>query len=498
MTSAEYLSAEAQRFVLAGRQIIGETSLLDVRALAVRVADQWRNALTHVKLVERTPIPLEHIAPEIRTERVLARRWFVSAEELPELLVGVARGKLFAGEDEILYLRSDGRDGEVPYADFWTFDNPATNRPWIQPSWVPANSSRWPALVYTARGDSLSATLAPTEWREGELDTHLHTARVPFDGYNGVAEGIVGLRRGARGDHATEFHLRLPVSVQFDTRRSRLDNGRLTIQLDAHTPQALRQTELGIAAFAGGDLVRAESILVKDALLDPGAEISPALIIIEDLAAERVVLTLRIRGLRVDGLTLEDPSFRQRNPRVRTYASVDDGMRHLHALLNPSSATKETTHGFERAVARLFYLLGFQALQMGPEGKLSNSLDVFAFDPYSERAYAIECTLGSIGSGGKLGKLVQRAREMESLIDRVVEPVLVTSAPRSELSLAELRDAARDQISVVAQEELTALMQLASADSPTRDVAAAITEWIPRIPTDRGIGVPGPLGALMR
>lgn len=485
------LTNPSREFLAAVEHAGGEWGGLEVRAFAVRVGDLWRNCVTHARLIA-APLPVDRsLFPDIRTDRLLACRVMLAPTALPKLLASLTSGQVAIGDDQIEYRRPSGRDTRESYSEFWTTNEADATRSWLMSAWAPAGPDPWPSLVYVANGESLSGVLSPGDWDERDLDSHIHDVGLPFDGHLGVIEGMLRMRRTGQSDRVAQFRLHVPVAVRFDIERSSLHGRQLVVQVNAAGHAALATASVGVAAFSRGELILADVARPQPITGGPGEDALSGQVVYPEIEADRVVVTLRHGRLRTDGLTLEDPSRGGLNLRVQAFATADEGLTLLRTALFPKTSTKADTTGFERATNRLFFLLGFQAVHMGPEGELSNAPDVIVFDPYSVGAYAVECTIGSIDAGGKLGKLVQRTRELERVLGRSVEPVLVTSASRAALSAADLRDAGRDRISVVAREDLEDLLTLATTGSPTRDAAAMLTELIPPLPSDRAFrGLP--------
>ena len=76
----------------------------------------------------------------------------------------------------------------------------------------------------------------------------------------------------------------------------------------------------------------------------------------------------------------------------------------------------------------------------------------------------IECTLGSLDTRGKVGKLIARSEQMRSqLPGSEVITVLATASTRAALSKAEVEKAERDDVVVLAQEDLQDLWIAAQA-----------------------------------
>ena len=83
----------------------------------------------------------------------------------------------------------------------------------------------------------------------------------------------------------------------------------------------------------------------------------------------------------------------------------------------------------------------------------------------------IECTVGSIDAGGKLGKLFGRSQRIRrELSDSEVIAVIATAARRRELSDAEVEKAKRDDVVLLCREDLQDLWDAAQAGKPSAEL----------------------------
>ena len=127
---------------------------------------------------------------------------------------------------------------------------------------------------------------------------------------------------------------------------------------------------------------------------------------------------------------------------------------------------------FEAAVGLLVFFLGFQVDPLCVQKGLGNAVDHLAHDPGSSTIFAIECTVGPLDGGGKLGKLIARSEEMRSqLPDSAVVAILATARPRAALSSVEVEKAARDDVVVLAREDLHDLWTAAQGGETSGQVA---------------------------
>lgn len=104
---------------------------------------------------------------------------------------------------------------------------------------------------------------------------------------------------------------------------------------------------------------------------------------------------------------------------------------------------------------------------MAGDRQLGDAVDLVAHMHDTALILAIECTTGSIDLGGKLGKLVARARRIEAaLSDHEVIPVLITALNRQAISESELQGAGADRIAVLAQEDINELQVMLAKGNP--------------------------------
>ena len=119
---------------------------------------------------------------------------------------------------------------------------------------------------------------------------------------------------------------------------------------------------------------------------------------------------------------------------------------------------------FEATVGLLLFFLGFQVDPLCAQKGLGNAVDHLAHDPGYSIIFTIECTVGPPDGGGKLSKLIARSEDLRSkLPDSEVIAVLATARPHAELSQAEVEKAERDDVVLLAQEDLHDLWTAAHA-----------------------------------
>ena len=157
------------------------------------------------------------------------------------------------------------------------------------------------------------------------------------------------------------------------------------------------------------------------------------------------------------------------NPRIRAH-NVFDGSGHQFP---EKLRDEEWRHAkeFETGVGLLFFFLGFQVDPLSAQKGTGDAVDHLAFDPGTSVILAIECTVGPPDAGGKLGKLIARSEDIRSqLPDSEVIAVLATARPRAALSTVEEEKAARDDVVVLAREDLHDLWTAAQGGAASGQV----------------------------
>ena len=157
------------------------------------------------------------------------------------------------------------------------------------------------------------------------------------------------------------------------------------------------------------------------------------------------------------------------NVRIRAHSTVDPGLQRFHEHLLPERLDK--AREFETAVGLLFFFLGFHVDPLSGQKGLGDAVDHLAHAPGSSVILVIECTVGSIDTGGKVGKLIDRSqRTRRELADSEVITVLTTAARRSEVSDAEVEKAERGDVVVLCHEDLHELWTAAQAREGSAEV----------------------------
>jgi hypothetical protein len=318
-------------------------------------------------------------------------------------------------------------------------------------------------------------------------------------------EGLTELLLGAPDPRAHEsrgqFEVTGSLPYLIDPLGCLLHNDVLQVSVRAGGASARQLGTVAYAITRGVDLLTTGAIQLSDAdwtLKGPewvGTAAVPA------VTGTAATLLLRVGTRTLARHRLGNFEGNPTNPRVQALASADPDLALLQRALQTYPATSSNSKdskAFERAVARLFAILGFQVLGLGPEGEMSDAVDVIAFDPQGTSVLALECIAEAIDSGGKLGKLHYRARKLQDLLpERDVLSVVMTAGQRALLAAAELEQAGHDRTIVLGAEQSQELLTMASEGCSVRDILAYLSQMIPPRPQRGGMYHPS-LGGLNR
>jgi hypothetical protein len=452
---------------------------IDMRAMAFQIDGVWHNALTRCRLIASVEgVPTPKLLPA--SENVRTFHTVCPASELASILESLGGGELRFGAVPIRYTRRDNHDDSVrPYQFHW-YEGMEVRQSPSSRDWVPTSPQPWQGLTLSGAGNSFAEMWYPRRRAESDLDEEIHALHAPFDGLDGIAEHVIGMKVEWRHERRAQFTLTTPFEARLNPAKCRLHKGVLEVAVEAGS--ALVQNHVNVGYVTSSDT----GVLVADTrVVDPGewdtVTRTVSLRLEAPAASTAATVLLRLGPRRIERLRLADFSKLGRNLREVAYELVDSNLDFLRDELG--TTPRKDAKDFERAFSRLLTLLGFQAIALGPEGKLSDAFDVIAFDPFGSSVLAIECTTSSLNSGGKLGKLRMRASELsDELPDHTVQAVIVTTKPNDTLSVTERQQAARDRIAVLASDELGELLNRVGAQIAVSEVVEYVRSKVPELP----------------
>jgi hypothetical protein len=448
---------------------------IDVRVLAVRHENDWHNVATRCYLDPRDPRDVVRLPDLPVTEHAGSWQEVLPSSALLGVIEGVEGGKLAVGGEIVKYLAPMAH----PSAQLYSF-NRYSLIDLSERLYAPYRY--WSAHSVGATGNSTWDLLQKVPGGRHTVDNELRAHKAPFDGLSGVAQFAIGSPDPQTDQRLCLFEVFAPLEGLLVTERCSLRGGIIHFTLRAGSEAARRKLELGVFAVVAGDAVPYRTSL--DLAGQDWTRDGPHYSLTSSIKVSRAqfaTLILRMSGVAVHRLTLIDPLAGSGSVPLAAYRFFDADLHALTESLAQEGALDSS--GFERAVARLFMLVGFHVDLLSGDKRLENAPDVMIFAPSTHICIAVECTTGSLDSKGKLGKLVARANALSGAVPGTeVWAVIVTALSRNQLSSGDLERAAADDLVVLAQEDLTELLLMASNGAAVSDVLGFLRSKIPGKP----------------
>lgn len=172
-------------------------------------------------------------------------------------------------------------------------------------------------------------------------------------------------------------------------------------------------------------------------------------------------LLLSVGSELMDFCTIRDQDLDSPNQRVAALNYLDRNLSILPDLLQGKG--KDPAGDFEIAVCLLLHVCGFNAAPYALLARLSDGPDILAFAPNLPVVLVVECTTREIDAGGKLSKLQRRAKELRSVLPETqVWPMIFSPVAQAQIAKTDFDKARREEIGVVASEDIDALLLLAT------------------------------------
>ena len=293
-----------------------------------------------------------------------------------------------------------------------------------------------------------------------ELDGMIRAGPNAYDGLSDLARSFCSRPQETDTGTSTTIELIAPLAVGFDRGSVASSPQCVTVALRAAADVFVAKAELHWTTVNTGEPPRHGSVRLGERDWKPGTD---ALRCRMDVPLRdgdaTVTLFIHIGDRCADRMSV---ALAGSNPRIRAHNACDpDGPRFADKLRDDRWRSPRE---FETAVGLLLFLLGFQVDPLYAQKGLGDAVDHLAHDPRSSVILAVECTVGPLDGGGKLGKLVARSADLgKRLPDAEVIAVLATARPNAELSAAEVEKAERDDVVLLAREDLRELWDSARA-----------------------------------
>ena len=460
---------QANRFIdLVSRS--GFWRSVDLRVCAIRSGRRWVNLVTRGFLDHRLPRSIPRFRP---VERRHFRAWQVvcPVADLPAIVLGIAGGMTKLRPRCVRYVdQSSQSANDIRYS----FNE-------LAGSYRTAEYDLWSCHSLVGYGPSIFDVVRQAGHDPFELDGMIRGGPNAYDGLPDLVRRFCARPRGLKiQGNTTVIELIAPLAVRFDPEKTSSSADRATIALRAAAGVFVASADLNwtVGNATGGPL-RHESIKLGErewagrsgALLTAvdlpvryGDSIATAFVVISDRCVDRVSVPLASTASSI---------------RIKAHDAIDPGLERFRKQLRGRGKDKPR---FEAAVGLLFFFLGFHVHPLSGHTSRGETVDHLAHAPGSSVMLVIECTVGSLDTRGKLGKLIARSEHLRGQIpDREVITILATATERAALSEAEVEKAERDEVVVLAQEELQDLWVAAQTGETSVQVVGRLKRQLSEV-----------------
>ena len=417
---------------------------VDLRFCAVRSGRRWVNLVTRGFLDHRPPRSVPRLSAVDRRD---FRAWQVvrPIAELSDVVRGIAGGVAKLRPRSIRYVQ---KSGQPPLDLRYSFSELAA-------SYQAAEYDLWSGHTLVGYGSSIFDVVRETGHDPFELDGMIRGGPNAYDGLPDLVRRFCSRPRGLKiQGNTTVVELIAPLAVRFDRERVASTSEGLTVALRAAAEVFVAKAELVWTLGTAGERVRHGSTkLGGREWKREGSGLHSRLHVPIREGDDTATLFILIEDRCVDCMSVP---LSGSNPRMRAHNVFDGSGRDFLGKLRGEEW--RNANEFETAVGLLLFFLGFQVDSLSAQKGLGNAVDHLAHDPGSSTILAVECTVGPPDGGGKLGKLIARSEELRSqLPGSEVVAVLATARPRAALSTVEVEKAARDNVVLLAREDVQEL-----------------------------------------
>lgn len=462
-----------------------------VSTVALKLQDEWisiaASCRLHLSGTQRF-VPTRHLPI---TERILAAQDSIPISELGSWLRKSLSGSNVVNGMPIRFASSakpsNADDQRLEFMPFTYGGGTQLSTQLSTTSFPPpfVNAHRWQAT-----GDAARNFLNRLAGGAQSIDEELRSLQYPWDGIGHLMRGSGAFIYGWSTDTQALIDAVAPLGIALNARRCELRGAHLRLSVAALSRSAVRLSSVG---FAGDDhtgkgvsgIIRTPARGWSKAnttwFLEKDHEVG-------DLRS--VALFLRVKGTPIQRLDLQ--AIPQHAKPIRAAHALHHRASETSWLKHLLEASGSAQREFERAVSRLFGLLGFGVDYLGDE-KDQNCVDAIV-ELGRDHLLIVECTTGTLKGDGKLAKLVRRSAELRrglrekgidvsptyrapsdpaaaSLLGRkmytplCVVPVMLCSLPFESLAKGEISDAQTDGVAVLSREDLQTLLSAADTDA---------------------------------
>ena len=348
-----------------------------------------------------------------------------------------------------------------------------------------AEYDHWSCHSLVGYGSSISDVVKQACHDPSELDGVIRGGPNAYNGLPDLVRRFFSRPRGlAVWSTSSVVELIAPLAVRFEPEAATASSEAIKVGLKAADQIYVEKATIAWTAGAAGQPPRHGSRELReckwtrersalraelDIPIEKGDSTATLFILIGDRCVDRVAVPLAEAGSNI---------------RIKAHNTADPGLKRFREHLYPARPKKAKE--FEVAIGLLFFFLGFHVDPLAAQKGLGDAADHLAHAPGSSVILVIECTVGSIDAGGKVGKLIARSQRMgRELSDSEVIPVIATAARRGELADVEVEKAERNDVALLCREDLNELWSAAQAGERSteviqrlqHDLATAKSRW---------------------
>ena len=426
---------------------------VDLRVCAFRSGRRWVNLVTRGYLDHRPPRSVPRFLP-VKRRRFRAWQLVRPVADLPAIVRGIANGVMKLRPRYVGYV---GKSGQPATYIRYSFKE-------LAGAYRTAEYDLWSCHSLVGYGAEIFDVVRQAGYDPFELDGMIRGGPHAYDGLPDLVRRFCARPRALKVQGAMSMvELIAPLAVRFDPEKVASSADRVTVAVRAAADVFVASADLvwtvgstagepvrhGSARLAEREWTQQGGTLVSelDIPVQNGDSTATAFIVIGEKCVDRVTVPLLSTASSI---------------RIRAQDAIDPGLERFRKQLR--ACGKDKSQQFEAAVGLLFFFLGFDVHPLSGHTRRGNTVDQIAYAPGSSVVLAIECTVGSLDTRGKVGKLIVRSAQMSSqLPDSEVMAVLATASERAALSKAEVEKAARDDVVLLAQEDLQDLWTAAQA-----------------------------------
>ncbi len=293
-----------------------------------------------------------------------------------------------------------------------------------------------------------------------DIDWELKASQKPYYALNELlAEYILG---GLPFEHVTDVQvIAFPVAL-VDGLASKIAGEEATVHVRLAKGLERGNLRLGYRVLTQGRVSTRDSISGDALSWTDEPDFSRGITALNIPTGAILDCTVSYKGSAQHFWLLSDPATFQ-NARRAAYEVADKNLELLRDIVSKALRKGDDARDFEAAIAWLFWMLGFSAVQLGHTKRTNqDAADLILCTPSGHFA-VIECTTGLLKADQKLSLLYERAQTVRRALGTPqfnhlqVLPVIITAKRRAEIE-ADLEQAEKLGILVFAREEIDEML----------------------------------------